>query len=231
MNLKPDEPEIRIGKDEMERLQMPTKCLKDDLAAFMAKWEAGLRGLFQSMAKWAEEVQTRFPKKISSQKQKKAIMGMVKKMHPYAQRSETETTAPFLSMLLEVKAPKGAESFMIPVKLKNLYQGMVVLIVNSIGFIQNPQTLRGKHATLRLTDPESQKSMHIDGTLNLTASHKEIYLTLRIENVPKNKPAIKILENSLPFASKDTQRFWSLRDKSQEGALSLGKIIRWARGR
>ena len=148
-------------------------------------------------------------------------MSMVEKMHPDAQRSETETTAPFLSMLLEVKAPNRAESFMIPVKLQNLYQGMVVLGIDSPMFI-NPQTLRGKHATLRLTDPESQKSMHIDGLLNLTPSHKEIYLTLRYENVQKNKPAIKILENSLPFASKDIQRLWSLWDKSQEGALSLG---------
>ncbi len=146
-----------------------------------------------------------------------AMMHLVEKLQREAQKSETDSTAPLLSLVLEVKENKAAKPLLIPVGLKNLYQGMVVLEVNHLEFLKNPETLQGKEAILRLTEPESQESMNIDGTMTWTHSlpDKKINLNLKTQNAQPNKPASKILENSLPTASKDTKMLWNLWDETQ----------------
>ena len=68
--------------------------------------------------------------------------------HRDAEILDTESSAPTPSFRLEIKGDKGQTLLMIPVSLKNLYSGMVVLEVNSLGFIRDPETLQGKQAIL-----------------------------------------------------------------------------------
>ena len=172
------------------------------------------------------------PKKLKSlttlnQVDSETVLRMIEKMSRDSQRSKTEATVPWLSLSLEVKADKGADAPLIPVRLKNLDKGMIELEFNNLGFINNPQTLRGKKATLHLTDTESQKSMNIEGTLHLIqATHDEkINLNLRMENEPSNKAARKILENSLRTASTDTRMLRQLWDETKtiQGAIPTGQ--------
>ena len=218
--------------------------INDDLDIFMVKWVDGVQAIFalEAVTPRKEESQDRLwsqdmslpasekyleqqgksksPKKLKSlttlnQVGSETVLRMIEKMYRDSQRSKTEATVPRLSLSLELKADKGAEAPLIPVRVKNLYQEMIELECNDLGFINNPQPLQGKEATLHLTDKESQKAVNIEGTLNLTqATHDEkINLTLRMENKKLNKAASKILKNSLQTASTDTLRLRQLWDE------------------
>ena len=101
---------------------------------------------------------------------------------------------------------------------------MIELEFSNLGFINNPQTLQGKEATLHLTDMESQEAANIEGTLNLTQATRDekINLTLRIKNEQTNKAASKILENSLRTVSTDTRMLRQLWDETKE-AIPTGQ--------
>jgi hypothetical protein len=213
--------------------------INEDLDIFMAKWVDGVQAIFALEAITPAKEES--PDLLSSQDmnlpateksfgrrgksksttlipvESATVMRMIEKMSRGSQRSKTEGTVPRLSLSLEVKADKGEEAPLIPVRLKNLCQGMIELEFNDLGGINNPQTLRGKKATLHLTDAESQKAVNIEGTLNLTqAEHDEkINLTLRMKNEQANKAASKILENSLRTASTDTRMLRQLWDKTK----------------
>ncbi len=94
---------------------------------------------------------------------------------------------------------------------------MIELEFSNLGFINNPQTLQGKKATLHLTDMESQKAANIEGTLNLTQAtyDEKINLTLKMKNEQANKAASIILENSLRTASTDTRMLRQLWDETK----------------
>ena len=218
----------------------------ENLDAFMAKWVEGVQAIFvlEAITPGKEESQTRLssqdmnlpasekslgqrgksksPKKLKSltnlnQVESETVLRMIEKMSRDSQRSKTEANVPWLSLSLEVKVDKGAEAPLIPVRLKGLYQGMIELEFSNLGFINNPQTLQGKKATLHLTDMESQKAANIEGTLNLTQAtyDEKINLTLKMKNEQANKAASKILENSLRTASTDTRMLRQLWDETK----------------
>ena len=143
-----------------------------------------------------------------------AITEIVENLHRNAEMSDTASVVPLLALSLELKVGKGAEAHLIPVTLKNLSSEMVALEADGFEGIRNPETLQGKRAILRLTDPKSQESVDINAIMTWTQSQvdKKINVILKILNAQSNQPASK---NSLSAASKDTQGFWNLWDKTQ----------------
>jgi len=136
--------------------------------------------------------------------------------HRDVEMAETESNTPTPSLRLEIKGDKGQKSVTIPVNLKNLYSGMVLLEVNSFGFIEDPETLQGKQAILRVMSAEATS---INGIMTWTynATDQIIKINLRMQDTPPNKLASKILESWLPATStsKELKGFWSLWDKTQ----------------
>jgi hypothetical protein len=197
---------------------------KEDADAFMAKWVEGVQALC-AKTNILSGKEDRCPDKLTSSQGPKvltpleteAMRRLVKKLHIDAQRSETESVSPLLSLSLEVKSNRRAQSFMIPVSLMNLYQGMVVLEADYLGVLKNLRTFQRKKATLCLTDQQNQKTMNIDGIMTWTPSKidNKIAINLRMEGLEKNKEATKILENSFPAASKTQQLLWKLWDETQ----------------
>ncbi len=215
----------------------------DDLAAFMAKWETELQALYaEAVGEYAAAEEKRqdqptpatakipahkrggrrhapiIPKKPCSfadisPMQAATIMGMVEKVLLKAQKS----TKPLLSLGLEVNLGKFANSFMIPVTLKNLYQGMVVLQVDDLNFIKNPEDLQGQKAILRLQGPSGQESLSITGTMTWKEStlDRKIHINLKMQSAQRVKQASKMLEQALPAASQDSIQLWNLWDKTQ----------------
>lgn len=147
-----------------------------------------------------------------------AIKEMIENLHRDGGASETAATLPSLSLSLEITADKGAEPHLIPVTLKNLSSEMAELVADNFEGIRNLETLQGKKAILRLTDPESQESMIINAIMTWTqsAGDKKINVILRMLNAQSNNPASKILEIKLPASSKETQRFWNRSGDTQE---------------
>ena len=128
--------------------------------------------------------------------------------------SDSAANVPLLALSLELKVGKGAGSHLIPVTLKNLSSEMVALEAETFEGIRNPETLQGKNAILRLTDPKSQECVDINAIMTWTQSQvdKKINVILKILNAQSNRPASKVIENS-PFAIlKETQKFWNLWD-------------------
>ena len=113
---------------------------------------------------------------------------------------------------------KDVSPLFIPASLKNLYQGTIIIGINDFGFIHNPSVLQGKDAILHWKDPKSQETMEIEGRMTWTQSEVDprIKINLTINDVKRNKEAIKILENSLCDVSKAHQLLWNLWDKTQE---------------
>lgn len=214
----------------------------DDLAAFMAKWEAELQALYaKALGECLSEEKKRhqptlqdvkIPSKKSASRrppliipkkpcsfadispiQAATIMGMVEKVLLKAQKS----TKPLLSLGLEVNVGKGTKSFMIPVTLKNLYRGMVVLQVHNLDFIKNPENLQNQKAILHLEAPEGQESLSISGTMTWKEStlDRKIDINLKMHSAQQLKQASKILEHSLPGVSQDSIQLWNLWDKTQ----------------
>lgn len=211
----------------------------EDLSAFMSKWEAGLQAPLAKTMKESrsekgesqdqpapqvssfEELDSReempvIPKSRAAISPAEAarITGLVEKLLITAQKSPE----PLLSLSLEVKGSKGVEPLMIPVRLKNLYQGMVVLEVNNPKFVNKAHTLhQKKKATLHLQGHQGQESLKIKGTMawkrSMVDGKINIYLSIR--SVQRDEPASKVLENALPAASKDALKLWNLWDKSQ----------------
>jgi len=156
--------------------------------------------------------------------------------HRDAGISDTESSAPTPSLQLEIKGDKGQKSLTIPVNLRNMYSGMVVLEVNSFGFIRDPETLQGKQASLRMMSPENPESMSINGIMTWTYNKTDqiITINLRMQAGQTNKPASKILENSLPSASGEMKRLYTLWDETQANRESIStrlkaKVLSWRR--
>ena len=152
-----------------------------------------------------------------SPKELEAISEIVENLNRDAEMSDTAPNVPLLALSLELKVVKGAGAHLIPVTLKNLSSEMLALEADSFEGIRNPETLQGKKAVLRLTDPKSQESMDINAVMTWTQPQvdKKINIILKILNAQSNRPAGKNSENS-PFAtSKETQRFWNLWDETQ----------------
>lgn len=206
---------------------------KEKLDAFMGKWVEGVSNLFadKDIMSGKEGRQDHLPRRglnhpsaEQSEKQTsltsispsetETIMRMIEKLHRDAQRSETESNTPLLSLLLEVKADKDVKSLTIPVSLKNLYQEMVILEVSNFKGIKDPQNLQKKKASLRLTDRENRESMNIDGVLTWAppafGGKNEINLSI---DKHKNKDASIILEKLLPHASKAHLLLWNMYDE------------------
>ncbi|MCX5890502.1 MAG: hypothetical protein NTY36_13800 [Deltaproteobacteria bacterium] len=166
----------------------------------------------------------------------KAITAMVENPHRDAEISATDSSAPTPSLRLEIKGDKGQKSLTIPVSLKNLYTGMVVLEVTSFGFIRDPETLQGKQAILRVMSAENQDSMRINGIMTWTENKTDqtININLKSQVAQPNKLASKILENSLPAASKEMKRLWTLFDENRAIRESIltrlkAKLLSWCR--
>ncbi len=134
--------------------------------------------------------------------------------HRDVEMAEPESDPPTPSFRLEIKGDKGQKSVTIPVSLKNLYSGMVLLEVNSFGFIEAPETLQGKEAILR---EMSAEAISINGIMTWAydATGQIININLRMQDTQPNKLASKILECWLPATSKELKGFWSLWDKTQ----------------
>jgi hypothetical protein len=128
--------------------------------------------------------------------------------------SDTASDVPLLALSLELKVGNGPGAHLIPVTLKNLSSGMVVLEADNFEGIRNPETLQGKKAILRLTDPKSQEFVDINAIMTWTQANidKKINVILKILNTQANRPTSK---NSLPAASKDTQSSWNLWDETE----------------
>lgn len=146
-----------------------------------------------------------------------AITEIVENLHREAEKSDSAAKVPLLALSLELKVGKGAGAHLIPVTLKSLSSEMVALEANSFEGIRNPETLQGKKAILRLTDPKSQESININAVMTWTQSQvdKKINVILKILNAQSNRPASKIFENSPSAISKETRRFWNLWDDTQ----------------
>ncbi len=137
--------------------------------------------------------------------------------HRGVEAAEMESNTPTPSLRLEIKGDEGQKPVTIPVSLKNLYSGMVLLEVNSFGFIQDPETLQGKQAILRVMSPENPESISINGMMTWThnTTGKTININLRMQDAQSNKLASKTLEGWLPATSKELKGFWTLWDKTQ----------------
>ncbi len=137
--------------------------------------------------------------------------------HGDLKAAEMESNEPAPSLRLEIRGDEGQKSVTIPVSLKNLYSGIVLLEVNSFGFIEDPETLQGKEAILHVISPENPESVSINGIMTWTynTTEKTININLRMQDAQSNKLASKILENWLPAASKELKGFWTLWDKTQ----------------
>jgi hypothetical protein len=156
--------------------------------------------------------------------------------HRDAEISDNESSAPTPSFRLEIKGDKGQTLLTTPVSLKNLYSGIVVLEVNSLGFIRDPETLQGKQAILRVMTAENPEWMSINGIMTWTynTTDQTININLRMQVAQPNKLASKILENSLPAASGEMKRLWTLWDETQANRESIltrlrAKLLSWRR--
>lgn len=165
-----------------------------------------------------------------------ATTAMMENSQREAEISARDSGAPALSLRLEIKGDKGQKSLTIPVSLKNLYSGMVVLEVNSFGFIRDPETLQGKQAVLHVMSAENPDSLRINGIMTWTANQTDqtININLKSQVAQSNKPASKILENSLPAASEEMKRLWTLFDETQAVRESFltrlkAKLLSWCR--
>ena len=144
-----------------------------------------------------------------SPKELEAISEIVENLHRDAEMSDSAPNVPLLALSLELKVGKGAGAHLIPVTLKNLSSEMVALEADTFEGIRNPETLQGKNAILRLTDPKSQESVDINAIMTWTQSQvdKKINVILKILNAQSNRPASKVFENSPLAISKETQGF------------------------
>jgi hypothetical protein len=152
-----------------------------------------------------------------SQMELDAITEIVENLHRDAEMTDPASDAPLLALSLELKVGKGAGAHLIPVTLKNLSSEMLALEANSFEGIRNPETLQGKKAILRLTDPKSQESMNINAVMTWTQpkTDQKINIILKILNAQSHRPASKISENSPLATSKETQWFWNLWDETK----------------
>ncbi len=165
-----------------------------------------------------------------------AITARIENPQREAEISATDSSAPTPSLRLEIKGGKGQKSLAIPVSLKNLYSGMVVLEVTSFGFIRDPETLQGRQAILHVMSAENQDSLRVNGIMTWTENPTDqtININLKSQVAQPSKPASKILEDSLPAASKEMKRLWTLFDENQAVRDSVltrlkAKLLSWCR--
>jgi hypothetical protein len=207
---------------------------KVDPDAFMAKWVAGVQAIFSTedlplgakqppdnLVSQGLSASEEFPGKpptpqpLISQAEKEALLHIMANLPGSSKRTAPPAAAPLFSLLLEVKPEKGLPAEMIPVRLKNLYQGTVVLEVNKFGVLRNPQILQEKKGLLHLTNLETQESLNITGRLTWIASKAEqkLRLNLNFPDNKSNKAATKFLEHCLAAAPKDRKKLWEMWDK------------------
>ena len=165
-----------------------------------------------------------------------AITEIVENLHQDAEMSGTASDVPLLALSLELKVGNGAGAHLIPVTLKNLSSGMVVLEADNFEGIRNPETLQGKQAILRVMSAENPEWMSINGIMTWTynTTDQTININLRIQVAQPNKQTTKILENSLSAASGEMKRLWTLRDETQANRESVltrlkAKLLPWRR--